>query len=165
MFDATWHPGKPPRRTACFFRGFCLSGWKMKITPSFQTSNIWGPCEFSRGVCLDEVKPKTYRNLQNISKTFSESQFCFTCLSHHVFVFWVSNQFQQVCYLLNIGLYWLYGTIKNHSWHIESNSLLIHPLPLTQPMDPEKKSLNFIFPTKYVIPKSLSRLDIGQVRP
>ena len=25
---------------------------------------------------------------------------------------------------------------------------------LTQPMDPEKKSLNFIFPTKYVIPKS-----------
>ena len=34
---------------------------------------------------------------------------------------------------------------------------------LTQPMDPEKKSLNFIFPTKYVIPKSLSRLAIGQV--
>ncbi len=28
-------------------------------------------------------------------------------------------------------------------------------LTLTQPMDPEKKSLNFIFPTKYVIPKSL----------
>ena len=28
-------------------------------------------------------------------------------------------------------------------------------LQLTQPMDPEKKSLNFIFPTKYVIPKSL----------
>ncbi len=26
---------------------------------------------------------------------------------------------------------------------------------LTQPVDPEKKSLNFIFPTKYVIPKSL----------
>ena len=26
---------------------------------------------------------------------------------------------------------------------------------LTQPMDPEKKSVNFIFPTKYVIPKSL----------
>ncbi len=26
---------------------------------------------------------------------------------------------------------------------------------LTQPMDPEKKSLNFIFPTQYVIPKSL----------
>ncbi len=26
---------------------------------------------------------------------------------------------------------------------------------LTQPMDPEKISLNFIFPTKYVIPKSL----------
>ena len=26
---------------------------------------------------------------------------------------------------------------------------------LTQPMDPEKKSLNFIFPTKYVISKSL----------
>ena len=26
---------------------------------------------------------------------------------------------------------------------------------LTQPMDPEEKSLNFIFPTKYVIPKSL----------
>ncbi len=26
---------------------------------------------------------------------------------------------------------------------------------LTQPMDPEKNSLNFIFPTKYVIPKSL----------
>ena len=35
---------------------------------------------------------------------------------------------------------------------------------LTQPMDPEKKSLNFIFPTKYVIPKSLSRLAIGWVR-
>ena len=31
-------------------------------------------------------------------------------------------------------------------------------------MDPEKKSLNFIFPTKYVIPKSLSRLATGQVR-
>ena len=30
-----------------------------------------------------------------------------------------------------------------------------HLLILTQPMDPEKKSLNFIFPTKYVIPKSL----------
>ena len=29
------------------------------------------------------------------------------------------------------------------------------PFILTQPMDPEKKSLNFIFPTKYVIPKSL----------
>ena len=28
-------------------------------------------------------------------------------------------------------------------------------LILTQPMDPEKKSLNFIFPTKYVIPKKL----------
>ena len=28
-------------------------------------------------------------------------------------------------------------------------------LYLTQPMDPEKKNLNFIFPTKYVIPKSL----------
>ena len=28
-------------------------------------------------------------------------------------------------------------------------------ISLTQPMDPEKKSLNFIFPTKYVIPKSL----------
>ena len=30
-------------------------------------------------------------------------------------------------------------------------------------MDPEKKSLNFIFPIKYVIPKSLSRLAIGWV--
>ena len=30
-------------------------------------------------------------------------------------------------------------------------------------MDPEKKGLNLIFPTKYVIPKSLSRLAIGQV--
>ena len=30
----------------------------------------------------------------------------------------------------------------------------LQPL-LTQPMDPEKKSLNSIFPTKYVIPKSL----------
>ncbi len=29
------------------------------------------------------------------------------------------------------------------------------PPTLTQPMDPEKKSLNFIFPTQYVIPKSL----------
>ena len=26
---------------------------------------------------------------------------------------------------------------------------------LTQPMEPEKESLNFIFPTKYVIPKNL----------
>ena len=33
-------------------------------------------------------------------------------------------------------------------------------LQLTQPMDPEKKSLNFIFPTKYVIPKSL-KFSIG----
>ena len=31
-------------------------------------------------------------------------------------------------------------------------------------MDPEKKSLNFIFTTKYVIPKSLSRLATSQVR-
>ena len=30
-------------------------------------------------------------------------------------------------------------------------------------MDPEKKGLNYIFPTKYVIPKSLSRLAIRQV--
>ena len=30
-------------------------------------------------------------------------------------------------------------------------------------MDPEKKRLNFMFPTKYVIPKSL-KLAIGQVR-
>ena len=37
---------------------------------------------------------------------------------------------------------------------------------LTQPMDPEKENLNFIFPTKYVIPKSLKFshwLTIGQV--
>ncbi len=31
----------------------------------------------------------------------------------------------------------------------------LNAINLTQPMDPEKKSLNFIFPTKYVIPKSL----------
>jgi len=31
-------------------------------------------------------------------------------------------------------------------------------------MDPENKSLHFIFPTRYVIPKILSRLVIGQVR-
>ena len=31
-------------------------------------------------------------------------------------------------------------------------------------MDPEEKKMNFIFPTKYRIPKSLSRLAIGQVR-
>ena len=30
-----------------------------------------------------------------------------------------------------------------------------NPYILTQPMDPEKKSLNFIFPTKYITPKSL----------
>ena len=35
---------------------------------------------------------------------------------------------------------------------------------LTQPMDPEKKFERLIFPTKcHVIPKSLSRLAIGQV--
>ena len=35
---------------------------------------------------------------------------------------------------------------------------------LTQPMDPEKKQFErLIFPTKHVIPKSLSRLAIGQV--
>ncbi len=38
------------------------------------------------------------------------------------------------------------------SW---SENLLLEPVFLTQPMDPEKKSLNFIFPTKYGIPKSL----------
>ena len=32
---------------------------------------------------------------------------------------------------------------------------------LIQPKDPRNKSLNFIFPTKYVILKSLSRLAIG----
>ena len=32
---------------------------------------------------------------------------------------------------------------------------MFFPTYLTQPMDPEKKSLNFIVPTKYVIPKSL----------
>ncbi len=31
----------------------------------------------------------------------------------------------------------------------------IQSLNLTQPMDPEKKSVNFIFPIKYGIPKSL----------
>ena len=31
-------------------------------------------------------------------------------------------------------------------------------------MDPEKKSLNFIFPTKYVIPKRLKFSQDGQVR-
>ena len=39
----------------------------------------------------------------------------------------------------------------------------IESIKLTQPMDPEKKkSLNFIFPTKYVIPKSWKSL--AQVR-
>ena len=33
--------------------------------------------------------------------------------------------------------------------------ILIASLLLTQPMDPEKKSLNFIFTTRYVIPKRL----------
>ena len=36
---------------------------------------------------------------------------------------------------------------------------------LTQPKDHEKKSLNFIFPIKYEIPKSLSRLTINSLRP
>ncbi len=34
----------------------------------------------------------------------------------------------------------------------------------TQPMNPAKKSLNFIFPTKYVIPKSWKSLATGWVR-
>ena len=46
-------------------------------------------------------------------------------------------------YLLFLGTERLTSFVK----HIETW--------LTQPMDPEKKSLNFIFPTKYVIPKSL----------
>ena len=45
----------------------------------------------------------------------------------------------------------------------DRKSYTSHESHLTQPMDPEKKSLNCIFPTKYVIPKSLSRLAIGQV--
>ena len=41
---------------------------------------------------------------------------------------------------------WVYGTTPKN----------FHECPLlTQPMDPEKKSLSFIFPTQYVIPKSL----------
>ncbi len=35
---------------------------------------------------------------------------------------------------------------------------------LTQPVDPEKKFERLIFPTKYVVPKSLSRLATGWVR-
>ena len=40
--------------------------------------------------------------------------------------------------------------ILNNRWSLKYVSQI-----LTQPMDPEKNSLNFIFPTKYVIPKSL----------
>ena len=52
------------------------------------------------------------------------------------------------------------GVITIHPGHHNSPSTWnIHWLEdstfLTQPMDPEKKSLNFIFPTKHVIPKSL----------
>ena len=59
-------------------------------------------------------------------------------------------------------------TCKKLAYHVfvlESfpQTLFSHKDFLTQPMDPEKKSLNFIFRTKYVIPKSLSRLAIGQV--
>ena len=36
-----------------------------------------------------------------------------------------------------------------------ASNLYYYVYILSQPMDPEKKSLNFIFPTKYVIPKSL----------
>ena len=38
---------------------------------------------------------------------------------------------------------------------LEGPMILIASLLLTQPMHPEKKSLNFIFTTRYVIPKSL----------
>ena len=41
------------------------------------------------------------------------------------------------------------GVKINPSWQFFTLDIL------TQPMDPEKKSLNFIFPTTYVIPKSL----------
>ncbi len=45
------------------------------------------------------------------------------------------------------------------SYHPKNGTQILLPIiiqpPLTQPMDPEKKSLNFIFPTKYAIPKSL----------
>ena len=40
-------------------------------------------------------------------------------------------------------------------YHRVAAIFFVQKQPLTQPMDPEKKSLNFIFPTKYVIPKSL----------
>ncbi len=44
-------------------------------------------------------------------------------------------------------VYWIHDVDSFDHW--------THTYYLTQPMDPEKKSLNFIFPTKYVIPKSL----------
>ena len=41
--------------------------------------------------------------------------------------------------------------LKDSAFNIKNGSKSY----LTQPMNPAKKSLNFIFPTKYVIPKSL----------
>ena len=48
----------------------------------------------------------------------------------------------------------------NYCHHDDKSARRLHFLKaslrvLSQPMDPEKKSLNFIFPTKYVIPKCL----------
>ena len=47
------------------------------------------------------------------------------------------------------------GIIPTYLGSISSPTNPLNNHLLTQPMDHEKKSLNFIFPTKYVIPKSL----------
>ena len=46
-------------------------------------------------------------------------------------------------------------SVQTSAWICKEGMACRTREPLTQPMDPEKKSLNFIFPTKYVIPESL----------
>ena len=45
--------------------------------------------------------------------------------------------------------------INLHHLPFQAPHFFLRHKKLTQPMDPEKNSFNFIFPTKYVIPKSL----------
>ena len=58
---------------------------------------------------------------------------------------------RQNLFFVGGGGKYLFKLIGSHG----TDFIYFHDHLLTQPMDPEKKSLNFIFPTKYVIPKSL----------
>ena len=54
-----------------------------------------------------------------------------------------------------MGCTWYSTADENKQYKLKRFWCFHAGLILTQPMDPEIKSLNFIFPTKHVIPESL----------